>query len=150
VDGRFAPSAPPKADARPSSKPVRTPGGQEAILVVEDQSQVRESTRTILERLGYRVRTAVSADEALRYVREGGEIDLLLTDVVLPGMNGVALAERVAGERAGIHVLFMSGYTSAACVPEGALRGVPCGFLQKPFNLEALARAVRAILDRSS
>jgi CheY-like chemotaxis protein len=117
------------------------------VLVVEDQSLVCESARSILERLGYRVATAMAADEALRYVRDGGELDLLLADVVLPGMNGVALAERVAAERPHVRVLFISGYTSQVCVPADALNGEPRAFLQKPFSLDELARAVRDVLD---
>jgi two-component system cell cycle sensor histidine kinase/response regulator CckA len=146
VDGRFAsPSA-----GRKDERPAASPGGTETILVVEDQAPVRDSARAALERLGYQVGTAPSADDALRYVREGGELELLLTDVVLPGMNGVALAERVVAERPDVRVLFMSGYTSEACVPEGALKGKPCAFLHKPFSLDVLARAVRELLDRES
>jgi two-component system, cell cycle sensor histidine kinase and response regulator CckA len=145
VDERFA--APTRTE-REQSRSSGVPGGPEAILIVEDQDQVREATRTILERLGYQVDTAPSADDALRYIRDGGEVDLLITDVVLPGMNGVALAERVAAAKDGVRVLFMSAYTSEAGVPEGRVQGRPCAFLQKPFSRDVLARSVRELLDR--
>lgn len=145
LDERFTqPAQPEERDARPA----RATGGSEAILVVEDQDQVREAARSILERLGYRVATARASDEALRFVREGGAVDLLLTDVVLPGMNGVALADRVVAERGDTRVLFMSAYTNESGVPEGSVRGRPCAFLEKPFSLDVLARAVRDLLDR--
>ena len=148
MDGRFVPTSTGPTHERPAARTSPTPGGSEAILVVEDQPEVRDVARVILERLGYRVDTALSADEALRFVRGGGKLNLLITDVVLPGMNGIALAARVATERAGVRVLFMSGYTSAEGVPLNALKGEPFGFLQKPFSGEALARAVRDLLDR--
>ena len=148
MDGRFSSTPTSRAEARRGSAPPGVPGGDEIILLVEDQAQVRDTARAVLERLGYDVRTAESADEALRYVRAGAELDLLFTDVVLPGMNGLALAERVAAERAGLRVLFTSGYTSAASVPGCTLNGAPCAFLQKPFNVDLLASAVRELLDR--
>ena len=148
MDGRFVPTSTAPTHERQAAKTSPTTGGSEAILLVEDQTQVAEVARVILERLGYRVDTALSADEALRFVREGGTLNLLLTDVVLPGMNGIALAARLAAEHPAVRVLFMSGYTSAEGVPLDALKGQPFGFLQKPFSGDALARAVRELLDR--
>lgn len=146
MEGRFAPDT---SGAETEPRPfARSPGGEETILLVEDQDQVREATRSILERLGYNVEAVPTADEALRYLDTGGEIDLLLTDVVLPGMNGLALAERVALGRARVRVLFMSAYTNEESIPERSLHGRPCAFLPKPFSLDALARTVRDLLDR--
>ncbi|MSR36959.1 MAG: response regulator [Gemmatimonadetes bacterium] len=108
----------------------------------------RYFARSILERLGYRVGTARNAEEALRFVRDGHELNLLLIDVVLPSMNGVTLADRIVAERPGVRVLFMSGLTSQSGVPDKSVRGEPCGFLLKPFSLDVLARSVRELLDR--
>jgi DNA-binding NtrC family response regulator len=148
VDGRFVPNPAAATHDPQHGKGPRPPGGSEAILLVEDQAQVRDAVRVILERLGYRVDAVLSADEALRLARASAQIDLLITDVVLPGMNGIALAARVAALRAGVRVLFMSGYTSVEGIPANAVGGERFGFLQKPFSREALARAVRELLDR--
>jgi CheY-like chemotaxis protein len=150
LEGRFSSPGPAGDERDFRDRPARAPCGSEAILVVEDQDQVREAARSILERLGYRVATARTADEAAAFVRDGGEVDLLLTDVVLPGMNGVALADRILADRAHARVLFMSAFTSEAGVPEGCVRGRPCSFLEKPFSLDVLARAVRELLDRAA
>ena len=131
-------------------RPARFPGGSEAILVIEDHDQAREAARSILERLGYRVVTARDAEEALHHSRGGEAIDLLLTDVVLPSMNGVALADRILSDRPHVRVLFMSGLTSESGVPGNTLRGQPCGFLAKPFGFDSLARSVREVLDRGA
>lgn len=149
LEQRFAPTPPRQAEeSAATTRPARFPGGSEAILVIEDQDQAREAARSILERLGYRVVTARSAEEALRCARASDPIDLLLTDVVLPSMNGVALAERILTERPDLRVLFMSGLTSESGVPGGTVRGQPCGFLLKPFGFDSLARSVREVLDR--
>jgi two-component system, cell cycle sensor histidine kinase and response regulator CckA len=117
--------------------------GSETILVVEDEEAVRVVARRILERYGYRVIVAQNAVTAL----QGAEaIQLLLTDVVMPLMNGVDLATQVQARWPDVKVLYMSGYTDGSIVSHGALKnGAP--FLQKPFTSETLARKVRSILD---
>ena len=119
----------------------------ETILLVEDEDQVRQVTEQILRRNGYRVLTAESPAEAL--VVSGqyqGRIHLLLTDVVMPGMNGRQLAGELAPSRPGMRVLFMSGYTDNAIVHHGILdEGV--SFLQKPLRPDVLLRKVRELLD---
>ena len=147
VEERFAPTRQ-GPEAEPRSRGERSTAGNEAILLVEDQDQVREAVRTILERLGYDVEAVPSAAAALVWVEGGAAADLMLTDVVLPGMNGVALAEQVAARRPGLRVLFMSAYTNEESVPDRSLNGSPCAFIPKPFSLEVLARAVRDLLDR--
>jgi signal transduction histidine kinase len=116
------------------------------ILLVEDEDQVRKLARAFLERRGYRVIEAPSGPEALKTLEAyAGAIDLLLTDMVMPQMNGAALAERVKAMRPEIRVLFMSGYTEGGV--EG--HGLPAGeaqFLQKPFAAGALERKVREAL----
>jgi signal transduction histidine kinase/CheY-like chemotaxis protein len=118
----------------------------ETVLLVEDDSQVRSLARKILVRLGYRVLEAESADEALNILSdEEGPLDLLLTDIVMPGMNGIELARRVRSIRPGVRVLFMSGYTDNAVTEQGIL-GAGAPFLQKPFTSAILARMVREVL----
>jgi CheY-like chemotaxis protein len=116
------------------------------ILLVEDEDQVRKLARAFLERQGYRVVEAASGPEALKTLEEyAGRIDLLLTDMVMPQMNGAALAERVKAMRPEIRILFMSGYTEVGVeIPE--LLSGEGQFLQKPFSASTLDRKVREAL----
>ncbi|HEX3000138.1 MAG TPA: ATP-binding protein, partial [Armatimonadota bacterium] len=122
-------------------------GGTETILLVEDEDAVRESVRELLDANGYHVLDASNGDAALALCGERQEpIHLLLTDVVMPGMSGNVLAERLRRMRPGIKTLFMSGYTEDAIVHHGVLLdGV--SFLQKPFSPRTLASKVREVLD---
>jgi PAS domain S-box-containing protein len=123
-------------------------GGHETVLLCEDEADLRELTRDVLEEYGYRVIAAGDGKEALE-VAAGftDRIDLLLTDVVMPRMNGSELAKTLARER-GVRVLYMSGYTETSMVRGDAAPGA--GFLQKPFSPVVLARAVRELLDTPS
>jgi CheY-like chemotaxis protein len=117
------------------------------VLVVEDAANLRELTRRLLELEGYRVLVAGSADEASALFDAHPSIDLLLTDVVMPGISGPELATRLTAERADLKVVFMSGYTQEAIVHHGVLKsGV--AFIHKPFTAEALGRKVRDALER--
>ena len=133
-------------DAAPIG-PAPSPRGTETVLLVEDEAMLRELAREVLEASGYRVLQAAGGEEALRVagVHEGS-IDLLLTDVVMPGISGRMVAERLALSRPGMKVLYTSGYTDDAVFQRGVL---PEGsaFLQKPFTTVALERKVREILD---
>ena len=123
-------------------------GGKETLLIVEDDAAVRALTRSVLSAQSYGVIEAVDADDALRWVAENDRpIDLLLTDVVMPGMSGRVLAEHMELLRPGIKVMYMSGYTDDAVVRNGLIQE-EIAFLQKPFSPETLARKVRAVLDR--
>lgn len=121
--------------------------GDETILLVEDDEKVRELVRTVLEQYGYTVLTVEKATLAEALCRNhDGPIHLLLSDIVMPEMNGSELARRLAMLRPETKVLFMSGYTSDAIVYHGMLdQGF--SFLQKPFTLAALAEKVRGVLD---
>jgi hypothetical protein len=121
-------------------------GGTETVLVVEDQTDVRDYTAVALGSYGYRVLKAESAAEALSICeREGERIDLVLTDVVMPGFSGLELAGRLEELRPGIRILYMSGYTDNAIIQRGVLdRGA--GFITKPFGPERLAAKVRGAL----
>ena len=116
------------------------------ILLVEDEDQVRKLARAFLERQGYRVVEAASGPEALKTLEEyAGRIDLLLSDMVMPQMNGAALAERVKAMRPETRILFMSGYTEVGVeIPE--LLSGEWQFLQKPFSASSLDRKVREAL----
>ncbi len=131
-------------DVRPSDAPAA--GGSETILVVEDEAAILNLTRTMLERLGYTVLTAGTPTEALRMAREQqANIDLLITDVVMPEMNGRDLARNLHECSPHIRCLFMSGYTANVIAHQGVLDdGV--NFIQKPFSPRDLARKVSEAL----
>jgi PAS domain S-box-containing protein len=123
--------------------PASAPSGAGTILLVEDDAMVREFTTQLLKTLGYSVLAADSPAHALSLCqREDTPIDLLMTDVVMPGMNGKELMRKVEAIRPGIRVLFMSGYTANVIAHHGVLdKGIR--FIQKPFTLDDLARKVR-------
>jgi CheY-like chemotaxis protein len=122
-------------------------GGREAILVVEDHSDLREYAAGVLRELGYDVIEAADGPTAIRILRSGRKVDLLFTDVVLPnGMNGRELADEVRGIRPELKTLFTTGYTRNAIVHNGRLDpGVD--LIGKPFTFDQLATKVRKILD---
>jgi CheY-like chemotaxis protein len=121
--------------------------GTEVILLVEDEEAVRKLARIILERSGYVVREAPNGREGLALCETyDGEIDLLLTDVVMPELGGRELADAAVKLRPGMKVLFMSGHTQDVVIKEGVQKGM--AFLQKPFTPAALAAKVRDTLDR--
>jgi two-component system, cell cycle sensor histidine kinase and response regulator CckA len=124
--------------------------GSETILLVEDAAPLREVTREFLKEAGYAVLEAGDASEALETAgRYTAEISLLITDVVLPGINGHALAERLISQRPGTKVLYISGYTDDAMVRHGVLQS-ELAFLKKPFTQDALTHKVREILDAAA
>jgi PAS domain S-box-containing protein len=129
---------------------IAAPNGSETILLVEDEDVVRELARKILEEVGYNVIDASGGEEAIRLCCEHNEpIQLLLTDVVMPGISGKETAERLIALRPTTRVLFMSGYTDHAIVHHGAL-DADVKFIQKPFTPSALAKKVREVLDLES
>ncbi len=141
---------PEAAAAAPRELPVREHApkrGSETVLVVEDDAQVRAVTVRSLRSAGYVVLVASCGDEALAVSRrEPGRIHLLVTDVVMPGLGGPAVAERITAERPGMRVLYVSGYTQKVFDEDGELApGVE--FLAKPFTPDALLARARAVLD---
>lgn len=121
--------------------------GAETILVVEDQEQVLELARSILEMYGYNVLATRSAPQAVKIAQErSGTIDLLLSDVVMPQMNGRQLSSAVKATSPGIRTLFMTGYPSHFADPQGLLEdGIE--LIEKPFTVKALVTRVRKVLD---
>jgi two-component system, cell cycle sensor histidine kinase and response regulator CckA len=137
----------PAHSAAERSDSGRQLAGRETILLVEDEDAVRVLTRAALERWGYRVLEAEDGEAAGRLANDHpGQLDLLITDVVMPGINGRQLAEKLVTERPALKVLFVSGYTEDAVVRHG-IADRSTNFLQKPFNLSILGAKVREILD---
>ena len=122
-------------------------GGSETVLVVEDEGSILRLIRSLLERFGYSVFCAETPSEALALVqKQEGRIDLLLTDVVMPEMDGKELTKRLQTVLPDLKVLFMSGYTANVIMHRGILES-DVHFLQKPFTVQSLAGKVREILD---
>lgn len=142
VDEPAEPAAAPTATGEPAR-------GTETVLVVEDAASVRMVTRQVLERYGYVVLEAPNGDTALHLAaRHHGPIQLLLTDVVMPGLSGRQLAEQLVQLRPEMKVLYASGYADQAIVHHGILES-GIAYIQKPFTPETLARRVRQVLDSS-
>ena len=135
------------ADLDAVAGPAAAHHGGGAVLLVEDEPALLAMTRTMLERLGYDVTAAGTPEEAIRLAEQrAGPIDLLVTDVVMPVMNGRDLARRLRDQHPDLRVLFMSGYPSNILARDGVM-GENVAFLQKPFSLQALAAAARAALE---
>ena len=121
--------------------------GAETVLVVEDVESLRKLTRRLLTRQGYTVLAAANADEALRLFEEDESIDVVLTDVVMPGASGPELTRRLVEQKPELKVIYMSGYTDDGMFTHGGLHH-EIAFLHKPFTAEALGRKIREVLDR--
>jgi PAS domain S-box-containing protein len=143
----------PRMDSRRDSGAISaavpaTDRGTETVLLVEDEEGVRKLVQGILVRQGYNVLEATSGEEALEVMHEHtGKIDLLLSDVVLVGMSGRELSERMRIQMPTLRVIYMSGYTDDAIVRHGVLTE-SAEFLQKPFSSDILLRKVRAVLEK--
>jgi two-component system cell cycle sensor histidine kinase/response regulator CckA len=124
--------------------------GSETVMVVEDEDGVRSLITMLLARNGYTVLEASNAEEALDLCQNrGSRVHLLITDLVLPRMNGRELAERMSERYPGVRTLFMSGYTDDAALKDGVLEN-RAAFLQKPFNMETLLHKIREVLGRAA
>jgi PAS domain S-box-containing protein len=139
---------PVELEPSPSMKSVALPVRHESqgvILLVEDEPLVRDVAQRVLERAGYTLKVAGSAEEALLHAPGLGDFDLLVTDVVMPGRSGRELADALLEQRPQLRVLFMSGYTEDMVVKRGVLEG-QMALLQKPFTPDSLLAAVRHAL----
>ena len=132
----------------PKSSVTTAPSGSETILLVEDSRLLAKVTRDFLESEGYSVLTACNPREAIRIAQDFKEnIHLLLTDVVMPEMNGRQLAEQLLAKRPGLKVVYMSGYTNGI-LSEHAFRVADVAFIEKPFSQQALSRKLREVLSQ--
>ena len=123
--------------------------GTETILLVEDEEMLRKLARQTLTMYGYQVLDAANGESAVSLCKDHqGPIDLVLTDVIMPGMSGREVADRLLDLRPETRVLFMSGYADDAIVHQGVLDEA-ANFIQKPFGPDSLARMVREVLDQS-
>ena len=137
--------APAPVETAASAPPAR--GGHETVLLAEDDAAVREVAGEALSQRGYRVLRAPDGQTALELAAaHAGEIAILVTDLVMPGMSGRELAEALTALRPGLQVLYISGYTDDAVVRHGIL-AEGLAYLQKPFSAEALAAKVRQVVD---
>jgi signal transduction histidine kinase/ActR/RegA family two-component response regulator len=140
----------PAEELSPAKSQQNEAGGCETVLLVEDEESVRELVRVTLVSRGYNVIEAENGECGLRVAEAFKEhIDILITDVVMPGIGGRELAKKLLLLRPGISVLYLSGYTEDAVVTQGAL-GPSTAFLQKPFTLQNLAKKVREVLRSRS
>jgi CheY-like chemotaxis protein len=137
-------AAPAAISAKLTSIPRATPG--EVILVVEDNPEVRDYARSVLEELGYGVIEAGDTAEALSVLDSAPRIDLLFTDVVLPDASGRELSNKAVKLRTGLPVLFTTGYTRNAIIHQGRL-DAGIHLLSKPYTQQQLARKIRELLD---
>jgi PAS domain S-box-containing protein len=135
--------------AKPETEQMQKPRGSELILLVEDAEPLRKLAQAFLESNGFRVLSAASGEAAMEIAsRHSGIFDLLLTDVVMPGMNGRVLAEQLSLRQPGLTVLFMSGYTDSFIAGHGVLlQGT--NLLHKPFTEEIFINKVREVLDEA-
>ena len=133
-----------------SQIPIKVPGGSETILLVDDEKDLRETTRKLLESLGYTALTANSAQQALDILSDDASIDLLLTDVVMPGaMNGYELTMRACEQRPELRVLISSGYSEGVNLSKEHEKFVD-NHIDKPYQLKDLAEKIRFIFDSDS
>ena len=145
----YVPEAPPSARPGTFAGREQLVRGHGQLLLVEDEPGVRAIARQILQRCGYHVTVACDgADALVKYQRETAQFDLVITDVVMPGMTGSELVSRLRAQRPDLQVLYTSGYTEDAVIHHGVAAGAH--FIAKPFTPSALARKVRQVLEDRS
>jgi signal transduction histidine kinase len=137
-------AAPPRKTEPDTPRPA---GAGETVLLVEDNDELRRATRELLEALGYRVVTAPNGPGAIAALEAAaGEIELAICDMVMPGMSGPEVVERLRALSPEIRVILMSGYTDNAMVRQGIAEGKYDGFQEKPFSAQGLAEKIRGVL----
>jgi len=143
----YFPQADPEEMVLEMPAPLPRPhAGTQTVLLVEDEEGLRELSKRLLQRHGYTVLVAADAAEALRLFAEHPSIDILLTDVVMPGASGPELTRQLMEQRPALRVIYMSGYTEEAIAQHGVIKpGV--AFLNKPFTSDALGEKIREVLE---
>jgi two-component system, cell cycle sensor histidine kinase and response regulator CckA len=142
----YLPSVDSEAELATTATPAKTAVGSERVLLVEDEAVVRSVVERTLQRAGYSVVVATSGDEALELTQHDSRFDLLISDVVMPGVSGWELGKRLRGRWPKLRILYMSGYTEDVVNDDG-VAGLGAPFLQKPFLPVDLLAAVRKLLD---
>ncbi|MGE3274217.1 MAG: response regulator [Vicinamibacterales bacterium] len=132
-------------DDRPVAAPPAPSGGSEQVIVVEDEPAVRELVEQVLRRMGYQVRGTEDAGHALRWLRDGLPVDLVISDIRMPGISGLALFAEARAVRPEVPIILMSGDVSPTILDSARSSGA--AFLQKPFTISVLLSAVRATID---
>jgi CheY-like chemotaxis protein len=136
-----------KAETHAATPPDMACGGSETILLVEDEESVRQLVRETLSAKGYKVIEGENGEAGMAAAaRHKGKIDLVITDVVMPGMGGREMVKQLTAERPETKVLYLSGYTEDAIISNGSIES-GTAFLQKPFTLQNLTRKVREVLS---
>ena len=126
---------------------VELPHGSETVLVVENEEPVRDMILDVLSLHGYTALSAADGNEALRIAdAHHGAMDLIIVDVLMPGISGEALVRQLVADRPGIRILYISGYTNELIRQHGLLGSTGGNFLQKPFSVDDLVRKVREVL----
>jgi CheY-like chemotaxis protein len=144
----FPPAVAPAVATGPEVGTARSRRGPETVMVVEDETAVRNFVASALRNEGYRLLLATSAEDAARVSgAHGGPIDLLLTDAIMPGKSGIELASAMVAERPGLPVIIMSGYTKETLSVSGLTD--PVNLLRKPFSPTELRRRIRAALGHA-
>lgn len=144
----YLPRVQPVADANSETADDAIAKGSETILLVEDEEAILRLSKIVLERFGYNVLAADTPKKALAIAESLEEpLHLLLTDVVMPEMNGKELTRKIEKMKSDIRVLYMSGYTGDVIMHQGILEE-DVNFLQKPFSVNSLAAKVREVLDQ--
>jgi CheY-like chemotaxis protein len=144
----FPCTAGPSAQVQPSAAVAPRPAAHHVVLVVDDAEGIRELARRLLGRRGYEVVTAANADEAVRLFAANPAIDLVLTDVVMPGASGPELMVRLLRDRPSLRVVYMSGYNQEI-VDRHGISKASIAFLHKPFNSDTLDAAIREVLGEA-
>ena len=142
----FFPTSDELPAAEIAARPSQLQGFGEVVLLVEDDATVRRATERILNENGYVVKAVADGAEALRVSEEGDRIDILLTDVVMPRLSGLELAEQVRAKRPGVAIVYVSGYDEAA-LPGGGELADGALLVEKPFTESSLLAGLRAGLD---
>ncbi len=139
------------AQAKPACPGEPLPTGDESVLLVEDNAQIRTVGTTILRELGYQVKATESGDAAMQHIENGERFDLLFTDIVMPGqIDGIALAHALRAYDPTVQILFTSGFSSPVTLRERIVELDGAELIAKPYRKADLAKLVRSVLNHTT